>query len=500
MRKLIVAAGLLLSFVATASNLNISFTAQAPDRADTLLLLSSTNLPVSDEMLKQLAESENFSGKAGQLLNYVKPASPYESYKRVLLLGTGNAAEHNISIAADLGSQIAGILSKTAAKHVVIDSSQLNSSLSDTELAARMAFGANLASYRFTRYLSKTEEQSVPALHFVVSDVKEAQRRYQHLTAIANGVKMARDLTNEPAMGLSPETFAVKASELRKLGVKVTILDEKAMEQLGMGAILAVGRGSARPPRLVVAQWQGSQQAPLAIVGKGITFDTGGYNLKTQADSIIRMTSDMAGAAAALGTVAALAEQKAPVHVVALMALAENMISDRAYLPGDVVSTAAGISVEIINTDAEGRLVMADALWYAENKLKPRVIVDIATLTGAKVTALGAYYAGLFTKDDALALQLQLAADTVNEKLWRLPLTDHMLPELKSRIADLRNTGRSAGASTAALFLQQFVTTTPFAHIDIAGNALADARKGTVVEGGTGFGVQLLTEWALTQP
>ena len=502
MRKLLIIAGLLFSFVCSANNFDVKFSSQPPQTSDTLIILAASNTSISDSNLKQLAESENFNGNTGQYLNYLKPATPYERYQRLLLVGAGNAAEHSASSAAKLGADIARVLSKTAAKQVVIDTTQLNSKLSDIELAAQMAFGANLASYQFKRYQTTAKTPNLVTLNFIVADENAVQRRHQQLTAIANGVRLARDLTNEPAMGLAPATFAAKATELKKLGVKVTVLDEKALQKNNMGAILAVGRGSARPPRLVIAHWQGSEQAPLAIVGKGITFDTGGYNLKTQADSIIRMTSDMAGAAAALGTVAALAEQKAPVNVVALLALAENMISDRAYLPGDVINTAAGLTVEIINTDAEGRLVMADALWYAENNLKPRAIVDIATLTGSKVTALGAYYAGLFTQNEPLALQLQQAADNVNEKLWRLPLTDEMRPELNSRIADLRNTGssRSAGASTAALFLQQFVKQTPFAHIDIAGNALSNTNKGITPEGATGFGVQLLTEWALTQP
>jgi len=249
---------------------------------------------------------------------------------------------------------------------------------------------------------------------------------------------------------------------------------------------------------MVIVQWEGSKQQPLALVGKGVTFDTGGYNLKTQADSILRMTSDMAGAAAVLGTMHTLAKQKAPVNVVGLIPLAENMISDRAYLPGDVVTAGNGKTIEIINTDAEGRMLLADALWYAEQNFKPRAMVDIATLTGAKVGAVGSYYAGLFSKNDALVAQLNQAGETVNEKVWRLPLSDEMLPELKSRIADLRNTGSSTGASTAALFLQQFVKDTPFAHLDIAGNALSSSNRGLQTEGGTGFGVRLLTEWVLT--
>ncbi len=248
----------------------------------------------------------------------------------------------------------------------------------------------------------------------------------------------------------------------------------------------------------MIVHWEGSKQAPVALIGKGITFDTGGYNLKTQADSILRMTSDMAGAAAVLGTMHTLAKQKAPVNVVGLMALAENMISERAYLPGDVITAGNGKTIEIINTDAEGRLVMADALFYAETNFKPRAIVDIATLTGSKVGALGSYYAGIFSKDDNLVAQLTQAGEKTQEKLWRLPMTDEMLPELKSRIADLRNTGSSTGASTAALFLQQFVKDTPFAHLDIAGNALSSSNRGLQTEGATGYGVRLLTEWVLT--
>jgi leucyl aminopeptidase len=504
MRRIITAAWLLLSSTTYASGFDIRFTEQASTDADTLIILGASNAPLQQDALKQLANSENFSGKTGQSLQWLSPSAPYDSYKRVVVLGVGNAAEHSMTHAASSGADLARLLAKSAAKNVVIDASQINSSLADTELAAQLAFGATLSAYTFTRYKAKPADGKADPqsqqLNFVVANASEAQRRHAQLTAVANGVTLARDLTNEPAMGLSPANFADKANELKKLGVKVTIFDENALQKNNMGAILAVGRGSARPPRLVIAHWQGSQQAPLAIIGKGITFDTGGYNLKTQADSIIRMTSDMAGAAAALGTIAALAEQKAPVNVVAVMALAENMISDRAYLPGDVVNTAAGLSVEVINTDAEGRMVVADALWYAEKHYKPRAMVDIATLTGAKVTALGAYYAGVFSKNDNLVTQLQQAGEQVNEKLWRLPLTDDMLPELKSRIADLRNTGRSAGASTAALFLQQFVGSTPWAHIDIAGNALASSNSGITPEGATGYGVQLLTQWALTQP
>jgi leucyl aminopeptidase len=334
----------------------------------------------------------------------------------------------------------------------------------------------------------------------VVPDQRVAATRFEPLAAVNAGVFLARDLTNEPADAVYPESFAAAALELRKLGVKVEVLDEAAMARLGMGAILAVGKGSNRPPRMVIAHWQNSKQAPLAIVGKGITFDTGGYNLKTDATSIVRMNSDMAGAAAVLGTIKALALQNAPVNVVAVMALAENKISDRAMLPGDVIKSGSGLTIQVGNTDAEGRLVLADGLWYARDKYKPRAIVDIATLTGSKVGALGNYYAGIFSEHEALTQQLTSAGRQVDEEVWQLPLNSKFADEMKSDIADLNNNGKTTGASSAAWFLQQFTGDTPWAHLDIAGNALSSSDKGVHVTGATGYGVRLLTEWALKQP
>ena len=504
MYRIITAAWLLLSSTTYASGFDIRFTEQASTAADTLIILGASNAPLQQDALKQLASSENFSGKTGQSLQWLSPGAPYDSYKRVVVLGVGNAAEHSMTHAANSGADLARLLAKSAAKNVVIDASQINSSLADTELAAQLAFGATLSAYTFTRYKAKPADAKADPqsqqLNFVVANAGEAQRRHAQLTAVANGVTLARDLTNEPAMGLSPANFADKANELKKLGVKVTIFDENALQKNNMSAILAVGRGSARPPRLVIAHWQGSQQAPLAIIGKGITFDTGGYNLKTQADSIIRMTSDMAGAAAALGTIKALALQKAPVNVVAVMAMAENMVSDKAMLPGDVLKSAAGLTIQVTNTDAEGRLVLADALWYANKEFQPRAMVDIATLTGAKVGAVGTYYAGLFSQQQSLVDQLTLAGEKVNEPLWRLPLGPQFGDEIKSDIADLKNTGSSTGASTAAWFLKQFAGDTPWAHLDIAGNALSRTDKEVNTKGATGYGVRLLTEWALQQP
>lgn len=493
-----IAALLLASSAAVADNFTITASSSVAQAADTLVLLVSPEQLNANPQLDAISKQENFKAGHGNTLTWLAPAAPYSQYQRVLLLGTGDTSKLTPYQASLLGATAARSLKGSAARSIQLDASLITTPFSQAELLAQLSHGVDLASYTFTRYHSDKKTETVRNLHLLANQTPETEQRIAQLTALSEGVKLARDLTNEPGNAIYPETFAKQALELRKLGAKVTIMDEKALEKAGLGALLAVGRGSARAPRMVIVQWEGSNQAPLAIVGKGVTFDTGGYNLKTQADSIVRMTSDMAGAAAVLGTMHALAKQKAPVNVVGVMPLAENMISDRAYLPGDVIKAGSGKTIEIINTDAEGRLLLADAIWYAEQNFKPRAIVDIATLTGAKVGAVGSYYAGLFGKNDELLAQLNKAGENVQEKLWRLPMSDEMLPELKSRIADLRNTGSSTGASTAALFLQQFVTDTPFAHIDIAGNALSSGNRGLHTEGGTGFGVRLLTEWALS--
>ncbi|WP_430458293.1 leucyl aminopeptidase [Rheinheimera sp.] len=467
-----------------------------PAAQDTLVLpLRSSDLKsgshslLADPQLKQQLTAAGFTGKAGSISQLYSVAG----YQRVLLLGLGDKPVISDDKLASYGADLAAALDKNNAQQVTIDGRYLAA-------IPQLVHGLELRAYRFDQLKSKAEAPRKLAVDVVVADVKSAEQQHQQLQAIADGVYLARDLTNLPAADLTPQTFAEAAQALEKLGVKVTVLDEKAINALGMGALAAVGRGSDRPPTLVIAHWQGDNKAPLALIGKGITFDTGGYNLKTDGESIVRMTSDMAGAAAVLGTVKALALQKAKVNVVGVMAMAENMISSNAYLPGDVLKTAQGLTIQITSTDAEGRLVMADAMWYARKEYKPRAMVDIATLTGSKVGALGNYYAGLFTEDEALNSSLQQAAKNSGEPLWRLPLSDEFASELKSDVADLRNTGKTTGASTAAWFLKQFAGDTPWAHLDIAGNALASSDKGVNPVGATGFGVRLLTHWTLQQP
>lgn len=445
--------------------------------------LASTSHPLLKNNVVQAAlTSEQFKGERGQLVKLHAIAG----YPQLWLAGAGaaNSSGHQLALA---GAALVPALDKSNLRSLTLDTGKLD--------ASAVVHGIQLRSYRFDQL--KSTAAKARALEIDVISAGNAAEKHQHRQAVAEGIKLARDLTNLPAGHLSPQQFAEQAQALKQYGVKVTVLDEAALAKQNLGAILAVGRGSARPPRLVIAQWQGSDNQPLAIIGKGITFDTGGYNLKTDGESIVRMTSDMAGAAAALGTIKALALQKAPVNVVAVMAMAENMISDRAYLPGDVITTAQGLTVQITSTDAEGRLVLADAMYYARQQFKPAAMVDIATLTGSKVGALGSYYAGLFSEDANLIKELQASGEHAGEPLWRLPLSDEFADEMKSDIADLRNTGKTTGASTAAWFLKQFAGDTPWAHLDIAGNALAASDKGLSPTGATGFGVHLLTHWSL---
>ena len=297
-----------------------------------------------------------------------------------------------------------------------------------------------------------------------------------------------------------PETLAEQARTLEKLGVEVEVLDEAAMRELGMGALLGVAQGSAKPPRLVVMQWRGAgkdkddgQPAPLAFIGKGVTFDTGGISIKPAA-GMGEMKWDMAGSAVVIGLIRLLAARKAKVNAVGVVGLVENMPSGTAQRPGDIVTSMSGQTIEVLNTDAEGRLVLADAMWYCQDRFKPRLMIDLATLTGAIVVALGHHNAGLFTNDDELATRLIEAGKAVGEEVWRLPLAEAYDRDIDSDAADVKNIGggRAGGSITAAQFLQRFVNKVPWAHLDIAGMAWSSKDAPTVPKGATAFGLRLL--------
>ncbi|QYJ70668.1 leucyl aminopeptidase [Shewanella sp. FJAT-51649] len=480
-----------------------SFDTRNSLNSDTLVLFQSADsitysldfLPQSTQDQLNLAVADNsFAGKRGEILEILVPSEI--DAKRVLLVGIGDAKTLTPGEINTLGGNIAAKLETVPQATVRV----LTQGLSNAPLfGSELAHGIELRSYRYTQF--KASNRAEKNYQIGVDDLSQNQKHHKNLQAIEAGVFLARDLTNAPAGIMYPESFANEARKLKSLGVKVTVLEAKDIERLNLGALAAVGKGSERPPKLVVAHWPGSKEAPIALVGKGITFDSGGYNIKATGTSIARMKSDMAGAATVLGTVKAMAIQKAPVNLVAIMPMAENMVSGHAMIPGDVIKTAQGLTVEVLNTDAEGRLVLADGLWYARENYRPSIIVDVATLTGSKVGALGSVYAGLFTDSEPLVQQLTFAGQQVGEKVWRLPLDQAYDDELKSTIADLKNTGKegSAGASSAAMFLKRFAGEQPWAHLDIAGNALTATDTAVVPAGATGYGVRLLSTW-LTQP
>jgi leucyl aminopeptidase len=364
---------------------------------------------------------------------------------------------------------------------------------------AEVALGMRLRKYTFDRYKTKRkDDEEAPVrttINIGVGDVTAARRAFASRQAIADGVVIARDLVNEPANVLYPAEFARRATALRKLGVAVEVLDERAMTKLGMNALLGVGQGSEHRSRLVVMRYNGGKRGAPAVsfIGKGVCFDTGGISIKP-ASGMEDMKGDMAGAACVVGLMHALAARKAKVNAIGAVGIVENMPDGKAQRPGDIVTSMSGQTIEIINTDAEGRLVLADVLWYVAKRFKPKFMVNLATLTGAIIVALGHENAGLFSNDDRLAERLVKAGEETGERCWRMPLAPEYDKLMDSKFADVKNAGgRYAGAITAAQFLQRFVQKDiPWAHLDIAGTAMGSPQSDINKSWGSGYGVQLL--------
>ena len=450
-------------------------------------------------VVRALASAARFSGKKGELLAIVAPANL--GLSRIVLAGLGQPHEAGARVFEDLGGALAAHLNgagETEANVAVEIGDDVP--LGAGEAAAALALGAQLRSYRFDKYKTKQKPEQKPSLARLTLSSAEtgaAKRAWRLLEKTAEAVAFSRDLVSEPANVIYPETLAEHARTLEELGVNVEILDEKAMGKLGMGALLGVAQGSARPPRLVVMQWHGAEGGghgtPVAFIGKGVTFDTGGISIKPAA-GMGDMKWDMAGSAVVIGLMRLLAARKAKVDAVGIVGLVENMPSGTAQRPGDIVTSMSGQTIEVLNTDAEGRLVLADAMWYCQDRFKPRLMIDLATLTGAIIVALGHHRAGLFANDDELAARLAEAGKAVGEEVWRLPLADSYDREMDSDAADVKNIGggRAAGSITAAQFLQRFVNKVPWAHLDIAGMAWSSKDAPTVPKGATAFGVRLL--------
>ncbi len=449
---------------------------------------------------------QNFKGKHGQILSI--PVDQ-KDLSRLILLGLGNKDKLNALTFETLGGKLYPTLKSSGTENVNIhvDGIEDVQDTSTAEIAAHLALGVKLKSYNFDKYKSKKKEEKTTQLQniTIITDANTASAKlYESYDAVADGVFMARDLINEAPNTLHPESYATLIKdELKPLGVDVEILDEKKMKKLGFGALLAVGEGSIRESKTVIMRWNGagktkkSDQTPIAFVGKGVTFDTGGISLKPGAEMDL-MKTDMGGSAAVVGLMKALAARKAKSNVIGIVGLVENMPSDRAYRPGDILTSHSGKTIEILNTDAEGRLVLADLLTYVQETYNPEVIIDLATLTGAIMVALGFEYCGAFANDDKLWEQLENASKNTGEKFWRMPLDEAYRKEVESDIADLKNLGslgRYGGACSAAGFLEHFVNKgTKWAHIDIAGTAWWKTDQPTTPKGGTGFAVRALND------
>jgi leucyl aminopeptidase len=437
-----------------------------------------------------------FNGRNGDRLDLISPGDG--TYDRIVLAGLGKVRERDaVRLMEFGGSLVAHLNASGVSKAVILIEALPEAPVALTQTAARIATGARMRAYRFDKYRTKEKEDqkaTLTDLTLLVEGSRAAAEAFQPLERTADAVVFARDLVSEPANVIYPESLAERARALSDLGVEVDVLGVAAMKKLGMGALLGVGQGSEREPRLLVMQWKGlgKNDQPLAFVGKGVTFDTGGISIKP-AQGMEEMKWDMGGAATVVGLMKALAGRNAKVNAVGVAGLVENMPSGKAQRPGDVVKTMSGQTVEVINTDAEGRLVLADALWYTQDRFKPKFMVDLATLTGAIVIALGHEHAGLFSNSDELAERLLAAGRATGERLWRLPLAEAYDKAIASDVADMKNVGdRSAGSITAAQFVQRFVNDVPWAHIDIAGTAWAKKDTATCPKGATAFGVQLL--------
>ena len=451
--------------------------------------------------LARVIDAGDFTGRAGDA-SLLYPTGV--KAKRVLLVGLGPLAkldEKRIRLAAAQASRRARELGAGTLALALHSAAAL-----DDATAQAAAEGAVLGHHRYSAYKSQGAKPALTRIELLTgakAATRGAAAAVERGATRGRAVCLARDLASTPGQDLTPIQLAARAKEVAKLaGAKLTVFDEAAMERLGMGCVLAVGRGSVNPPRFIVldraanAVPRGRKPHTIVIIGKGVTFDTGGYSLKPR-DGMGKMKYDMSGSAAVLGLFASLpALGKLPVRVVGLIPSAENMVSDAAYKPGDVIRAIDGTTIEVTNTDAEGRLLLADALGYAR-RFTPETVIDLATLTGAMAIALGRHAAGLYTRDDLLASELLDAGEATGERLWRMPLWDEFLNEMRSEVADLVNSDEKSegGSNKAAAFLEHFAGDMHWAHLDIASTAWTYTERADASRGPNAFGVRLLTRW-----
>ncbi|MFL5295994.1 MAG: leucyl aminopeptidase [Phenylobacterium sp.] len=452
-----------------------------------------------DGPLAQAAAGSRFTGAKGQTLDVLAPSGTEAA--RLVVVGAGKAEGFDA-----LGVEHAAASAYNAVKASGLSTLRLELAEPTAEHAAHAALGVRLASYRFDKYRTKEPAEKKPSVtktQIAVADADAAAQAFAPLAALADAVAFTRDLVSEPPNVLYPAEYARRVKALETLGLEVQVLSEPEMMKLGMGSLLAVGQGSLRESQLVVIRWNGAADKsaqPIAFVGKGVCFDTGGISIKP-AENMEDMKWDMGGSAAVAGLMHVLAGRKAKVNAVGILGLVENMPDGNAYRPGDVLTSMSGQTIEVINTDAEGRLVLADAVWYCQDRFKPKFMVDLATLTGAIIIALGNDYAGCYANDEALAANLLAASASEGEPMWRMPLPPQYDKNLDSMIADMKNTGgRPGGSITAAMFIQRFTNGVPWAHLDIASTAWKKpSTVPTIPDGATAFGVRLLNRMVADQ-
>ncbi|MFT3966467.1 MAG: leucyl aminopeptidase [Sphingobium sp.] len=473
--------------------MDVTLTATLPADIESRIYPVAKDAPIeipleSGTLIADAAKATRFTGDAGGWFEIF--VTEGGQTLRVVLLGTGDGKQADFEKA---GGTISARLLTSGVKRIAVIATGL-----DASSIAALSLGARLRAWRIDTYRTKQTDAQKPSIEtlYLVSDADADDAAFVHADALVSGISLTRELVSEPGNIIYPESFVERVRHLADLGIEVGILDETDMKNLGMGALLGVGQGSSRPPRLLALRWDGSggkQINPFALVGKGVTFDTGGISLKPGA-GMEDMKWDMGGAGAVAGVMKALALRKAKAHVVGICGLVENMPDGNAQRPGDVVKSMSGQTVEVINTDAEGRLVLADALWWTQETFKPKSVIDLATLTGAIIAALGNEYAGIFSNDDTLAGQIVKAGEDTGERLWRFPMGDVYDKMIDSPIADMKNMGsRYAGSITAAQFLKRYIQDgVAWAHLDIAGMVWADKPGSLHDKGATGYGVRLL--------
>ncbi|MEO0498036.1 MAG: leucyl aminopeptidase [Pseudomonadota bacterium] len=493
-----------------SKSLTIAFSAAKLPTSGTLFVLAAEDLAcasaaedlMNDAQVQRAVEAMDFSGKTGSSLDIIAPSA--SGVDRLVILGIGDVSAMTtqswIKLGGTIASKLGGTKAATVLAEVDADAADATGDNNTANIAANIAYGAKLRTYSFDKYKTKkkdngkTPKAENTRLTLATSENTAAKKAWNSLSGIADGVHLARDLVNEPANVLGPVEFAAAAKELEQLGCKVSILGDKELSKIGMGSLLSVSQGSTKPARVAIIEWKGgkAKDKPVAFVGKGVVFDTGGISIKPGA-GMGDMKGDMGGAATVTGLLHALAARKAKVNAVGVIGCVENMPDGDATRPGDIVKSLSGQTIEILNTDAEGRLVLADLLWYVEDKFKPQFMVDLATLTGAILVALGSEHAGLFSNNDELSEQLSAAGQATGELVWRMPLSKAYDKLIDTPNADMKNIGgRMAGSITAAQFLQRFVRDTPWAHLDVAGTAMNAPKSEISQSWASGYGVRLL--------